>query len=189
MKKITLIGILVLNLSYLNAQVQQIQPKQGLELEYTIYPMGQVFPTTLTLDTLSTGALSISWKNSSGAGGKYIVTRAALDSGTTAFWGPPNYGQEVTLDSDQTMLVFSKKQWNELHKNGRVDFDGTMYARKEMSDNNQVLMDGKPADAIFLQSESSEARLWLLNNAALPLLLKVEKNPFGVDLQIERVKK
>jgi hypothetical protein len=189
MKKIALIGILVLNLSYLNAQVQQIQVKQGLELEYTIFPMGQVFPCTLKLDTLSTGALSISWKNVNGSGGKYFVTRSALDSGTVAFWGPPNYGQEVTLDSDQTMLVFSRKQWNELHKNGRVDFDGTMYSRKEISGNNQVLMDGKPVDAIFLQSESSDARIWLLNNAELPILLKVEKNPFGVDLQIERVKK
>jgi hypothetical protein len=27
-----------------------------------------------------------------------------------------------------------------------------------------------------------------LNNPDLPILLKVEKNPFGVDLQIERVK-
>lgn len=185
MKRILLIGLLALNSFILKAQ--QIPVKQGLELEYTIFPMGQVFPCTLTLDTLSSGALSISWKNVNGSGGKYIVTRAALDSGTTAFWGPPNYGKEITLDTEQTMLVFSKKQWIELQKNGKVNFDGTLYISKEIR-GNELLVDGKPVDAIYLQSESGETRLWVLNNAALPLLLKMEKNPFGVDLQIERVK-
>lgn len=189
MKRITLTGILAMSISWLNAQVQQIQAKQGLQLEYTIYPMGQVFPCVLTLDTLKTGELSISWKHTSGAGGKYIVTRSALDSATNAFWGPPNYGQEVTLDADQTMLILSKKHWKDLQANGKVDFDGTLYIKKEATGNNQLLMDGQLVDAIYLHSESGESRLWVLNNATLPILLKVEKNPFGVDLQIERVKK
>jgi hypothetical protein len=189
MKRITLIGILFFNLSWLNAQVQQITVKQGLELEYTVFPMGQVFPCTLTLDTLSTGALSIGWKNVEGRGGKYIVTRGALDSASTAFWGPPAYGQDVTLDNDQTMLVLTKKHWQQLQANGGVNFDGTSYIRKEITGNNQLLIDGKPTDAIYLESTSGETRIWILNNAQLPLLLKVQGNRFGVDLQIERVKK
>jgi hypothetical protein len=189
MKRIALTGFLMLNLFYLQAQLQQIPVKQGLTLEYTVFPMGTVFPCTLTLDTLSDGALSIGWKNEAGRGGKYIVTRTALDSGAFSFWGPPQYDQEIKLDQDQIMLLISKKQWNELQKNARVDFDGQMYIRKEATGENQLMMDGKPADAIYMQSENGKTRIWVLNNPALPLLLKVEGNPFGVDLQIERVKK
>ena len=189
MKKIIPAVLLSFCISIVQAQLQQIPIKQGLVLEYTVFPMGQVFPCTITLDTTATGNLSIAWKNESGRGGKYFVTRSALDSGTTAFWGPPNYDQEITLDADQTMLVLSRKQWKELQANGRVNFDGQFYARQGAIGDNQLLIDGKPADAIFLQSESGETRIWVLNNATLPLLLKVDKNPFGVDLQIERVKK
>jgi hypothetical protein len=185
MKRILLIGFLAFNLCTL--QAQQIPVKQGLELEYTIFPMGQVFPCTLTLDTLVSGGLSISWKNSVGRGGKYIMTRTSLDSATMAFWGPPDYGQEITLDADQTMLIMSKKNWQELQSTGKVNYDGNLYARKEIG-GNEIIIDGKPIDAIYLQSESGETRIWILNNPALPILLKVEKNPFGVDLQIERVK-
>jgi hypothetical protein len=188
MKKILLAVILLFSLISLQAQLQNIPAKQGLEMEYTIFPMGQVFPCTLRLDSLTAGYLSIAWKNSSGRGGKYIMTRASLDSATTAFWGPPQYGMDVTLDPEMTMLIFSKKLWNELKQNKKVNYDGTMYIQKEASGNNQLAFDGKPADVIYLESENGQTRIWLLNNPDLPILLKVEKNPFGVDLQIERVK-
>jgi hypothetical protein len=188
MKRLLLAGFILVNVSGLQAQLQQIPIKQGLVLEYTIFPMGQVFPCTFTLDTTSSGDLNISWKHESGRGGKYIVSRASLDSGTIAFWGPPNYDQEITLDPEQTMLVLSRKQWHELQKNGRVNFDGQFYNRQGAIGDNQLLIDGKPGDAIFLQSETGDTRIWVLNNATLPLLLKVDKNRFGVDLVIERVK-
>lgn len=188
MKRMLLAGFILVNLSDLQAQSQQIPIKQGLVLEYTIFPMGQVFPCTITLDTTSTGDLNIGWKNESGRGGKYIVSRAALDSGTTAFWGPPDYDQVISLDAEQTMLVLPRKQWNELQANGRVNFDGQFYNRQGATGDNQLLIGGKPAEAIFLQSENGDTRIWVLNNATLPLLLKVDKNRFGVDLVIERVK-
>src|SRR5688500_14920782 len=104
MKKILLAVILLFSLISLQAQLQNIPAKQGLEMEYTIFPMGQVFPCTLRLDSLTADYLSISWKNSSGRGGKVIMTRASLDSATTAYWGPPQYGVDVTLDPEMTML-------------------------------------------------------------------------------------
>jgi hypothetical protein len=188
MKRILLIGFLCFHFNLLQAQVQQVPIKQGLTLEYTIFPVGQVFPCTFILDTSASGTLTIDWKNEAGRGGKYFMTRASLDSGTLAFWGPPTYDQEITLDPEQTLLILSRKQWQELQKNGRVNFDGLIYNRREATGDNQLLIDGKPADAIFMQSETGDTRIWVLNNATLPLLLKVDKNRFGVDLQIERVK-
>jgi hypothetical protein len=188
MKKVALAGLLIFNLSYLQAQLKNIPAKQGLELEYTVFPMGTVFPCTLKLDTTIDGSLEIGWKNERGLGGKYIVTKAALDSAGTAFWGPPVYDQEITLENDQTMLMLTKKHWSELKATGKVYFDGTMYIQKEAKGNNQLMMEGKPVDAIYLEAETGEARIWVLNNAAMPILLKVVNNPFGVDLQIEKVK-
>lgn len=188
MKKIFSAGILLFSVISLQAQLRNIPAKQGLEMEYTIFPMGQVFPCTLRLDSLTADYLSIAWKNSSGRGGKLIMTRASLDSATTAYWGPPQYGVDVTLDPEMTMLIFSKKLWNELKQNKKVNYDGTLYIQKEASGNNQLAFDGKQADAIYLESENGQTRIWLLNNPDLPILLKVEKNPFGVDLQIERIK-
>jgi hypothetical protein len=188
MKKILFTIISLFSLAGLQAQLQNIPAKQGLEMEYTIFPMGQVFPCTLRLDSISSDYLSIAWKNSTGRGGKYIMTRASLDSAGTAFWGPPQYGMDVTLDPDMVMLILSKKLWNELKQNKKVNYDGTVYIQKEASGKNQMVFDGKPADAIYLESENGLVRIWVLNNPHLPILLKVEKNPFGVDLQIERVK-
>lgn len=188
MKKIVLTGILFFSLICLQAQLQNIPARQGLELEYTIYPMGQVFPCTLRLDSISPGYLSIAWKNVEGRGGKYIMERTSLDSATTAFWGPPQYGMDVTLDPEMTLLIWSKKLWKELQQNRKVVYDGMLYIQKEAVGNNRLAIDGKPADALFLESENGQTRIWLLNNPELPILLKVERNPFGVDLQIEKIK-
>jgi hypothetical protein len=188
MKKIFFTGMLLFSLVSLQAQLQNISAKQGLEMEYTVFPMGQIFPVTLRLDSLTADYLSIAWKNVEGRGGKLIMTRASLDSATTAYWGPPQYGLDVTLDPEMTMLIFSKKLWNELKQNKKVNYDGTLYIQQEASGSNQLSFGGKPADAIYLESANGQSRIWLLNNPELPILLKVEKNPFGVDLQIERVK-
>lgn len=188
MKKIITTGILLFSLIHLHAQLQNIPIKQGIELQYTIFPMGHVFPCTLKFDSLTNDYFSIAWKNAEDRGGKYIMTRASLDSATTAFWGPPDYGQNITLDPEMTMLVFSRKLWGELQRDKKVIYDGTTYIQKEATGNRALQIDGKPADAIFLESENGVTRIWLLNNPSWPILLKVENNPFGVDLQIERVK-
>ena len=189
MKRSILTGFLLSVIAHMQAQSQvQIPLKQRLQLEYTIFPMGQIFPCTFTIDTTAEGSMVIAWVNELGRGGRIIMTRTALDTGSIGYWGPPAYGEDIVLDDNQTVLLLSKKQWAELQRYGRVNYDGLFYTQKAASGENQVMIDDKPADAILLQSESSEARIWILNNPALPLLLKVENNPVGVDLKIERVK-
>ncbi|MBC7851496.1 MAG: hypothetical protein H7Y31_17260 [Chitinophagaceae bacterium] len=166
------------------AQKKGIDIRTGTTLEYMVYPGGQVFPMIITVDSSSNEYVRLAWTNSVGRGGKYILTRASLDSATTAFWGPPQYDEDVVLDPNVSLLFFSRRQWNELIGSGKVEFDGAKYAWRDAVGNKALLINNVRVDAIYLESENSSARIWILNNAKYPMILKIENNPMGVDLEI-----
>ena len=111
----------------------------------------------------------------------------SLENGVRGHWGQPTPGTQEELADDQTILVFSKAQWDQLQKDKKFDFDKQSFAVKTPSEQQQLKIAGKPVDAFLVENASGSTRIWVLNNAAFPVMLKIEGNTLGADLTINSV--
>lgn len=161
--------------------------KQGTSLHYSAFVNGQNFPCTFSFDSVAADYIKIGWSVDGFGSGGWIMKKKSLDSGTRGLWGEPNPGTQIELGEDQTVLVFSRAQWDALQKDKKLNFDQQTYALKTPSEQQQLKIAGKIVDAFLLENASATTRIWMLNNAAYPILLKIEGNTLGADLTINSV--
>jgi hypothetical protein len=173
-------------LLFLSTGMQAQEPlniKQQTVLQYTIKVNGHSFPMFFKIDSLSENKVTLSWSFENGRSGKFIVTKPSLDSASFAYFNPPNDGEELVLPTTHSLLSFSKKGYADLQKNKKTTFDAAPITVQPKSSGNVFMLDGKIIDAIYAESESG-AKIWILNNASYPLMLKMENNPNGVDAEL-----
>jgi hypothetical protein len=85
------------------------------------------------------------------------------------------------------VVLFSRAQWDMLQKEKKINFDQQTFTVKTAAEQQQLKISGKPVDAWYLESANGSTKLWILNNAASPLMLKIEGNTLGADLTINSV--
>lgn len=161
--------------------------KQGTKLAYSAFLNGQTFPCTFSFDSVATGFLKMGWNVEGFGGGTWVMKNKSLESGLKGFWDQPSPGTEQVLADDQTAIVFSKAQWDQLQKEKKIDLDNQSFAVKTPSEQQQLKISGKPVDAFFVENAAGSTRIWILNNAAFPVMLKIEGNNLGADLTINSV--
>ena len=161
--------------------------KQGTKLAYSAYVNGQTFPCTFSLDSVGAGYLKVGWNVEGFGNGTWVMKNKSLESGLKGFWGQPSPGTQEELADDQTVLVFSKAQWDQLQKDKKFDFDKQSFAVKTPTEEQQLKIAGKPVDAFFVENAAGSTRIWVLNNAGFPVMLKIEGNTLGADLTINSV--
>ena len=161
--------------------------KQGTKLAYSAFLNGQTFPCTFSFDSVATGFLKMGWNVEGFGGGTWVMKSKSLESGLKGFWEQPSPGTEQVLADDQTAIVFSKAQWDQLQKDKKIDLDNQSFAVKTPSEQQQLKIAGKPVDALFAENAAGSTRIWILNNAAFPIMLKIEGNNLGADLTINSV--
>lgn len=186
MKTILLCVAITLRFVMANAQSPS-SIREGTRLSYTVYPPGIIYPVTFTLDSVATNYMKFSWLSASGSSGKYVLESPNRAQAEKAFWGPPDHGQEITLEPGYTLLLLSQKQWNDLSKTQQTLLDGMIYKQALLTPARQISIDGKPLDAIYLESADQSAQLWVLNNPQFPIFLKMVNNPRGVDLVLNNI--
>jgi hypothetical protein len=188
MKKITL-GLCLLAAAASSWAQDKYAPviKQGTKLAYSAYVNGQTFPCTFSLDSVATGYLKVGWNVEGFGAGTWVMKNKSLESGMKGFWGQPSPGTQEELGDDQTILVFSKAQWDQLQKDKKFDFDKQSFAVKTPTEQQQLKIAGKPVDAFYVENAAGSTRIWVLNNAEFPVMLKIEGNTLGADLTINSV--
>ena len=161
--------------------------KQGTSLHYSAFVNGQNYPCIFSFDSVAADYIKIGWTVEGFGSGGWIMKKKSLDSGTRGLWGQPNPGTQEELGDDQTALVFSHAQWDALQKDKKLNFDQQTYTVKTPSEKQQLKISGKLVDAFFLENQNATTRIWVLNNAAYPLMLKIEGNSLGADLTLDSV--
>jgi hypothetical protein len=161
--------------------------KKGTSLHYSAFVNGQNFPCTFSFDSVAADYVKIGWTVEGFGSGGWIMKKKSLDNGTRGFWSQPNPGMQEELGDDQTVLVFSHAQWDALQKEKKLNFDQQTYTLKTPSEQQQLKIAGKIVDAFLLENASATTRIWMLNNAAYPVMLKIEGNTLGADLTISSV--
>lgn len=187
MKSLTLFFLLVAFYSVTNAQEKQVKIAQQTTLEYMIYPPGQIVPATIFLEVASPDSLSMAWTVTN-MNGRFRMNKQSLDSSRLGYWEPPRDGEDFLLPKEQALLCLSKAVWNELVQTNQMVYEGHKFSIKNKSGNEKYQIGDKILDAIYLETGSDNIRLWILNNAALPLILKIENNPMHIDVELTGIR-
>ena len=161
--------------------------KQGTALHYTVNANGQNIACIFSFDSIASNCIKVGW-NIDGLGtGSWLMKNKSLDNGTKGYWSQPTPGLQEELGDDQTVLVFSHAQWASLQKDQKINFDQQTYTVKKPSDQQLLKLSDKQVDAFYLENQNGTSRIWVLNNASFPVLLKIEGNTVGPDIAINSV--
>lgn len=161
--------------------------KQGTALHYAAILNGQNFPCTFSFDSVAADYVRVGWNVDGFGSGSWIMKKKSLDNGTRGFWTQPTPGTQEEMGDDVTVLLFSRAQWDALQKDKKINFDQQTYTAKTPSEAQLFKLSGKTVDAIFLENQNNTTRIWILNNATFPVLLKIEGNTLGADLTLNSV--
>jgi len=91
------------------------------------------------------------------------------------------------MPADQSILILSKALWSSIQKDKKFRFDEQDYVIKEQPTASVFKINDKPVNALYAESSNGSVRLWFLNNPSIPILLKIEGNPLGVDVNLQSV--
>lgn len=184
-RSLGIIGILLVSLCSMAQEKYAPVIKQGTKLNYFALANGQSIPFAATFDSVAADYVRLGW-NIEGLGtGTWIMKKASLDGATNGHWGQPAPSVEDVLPDNESVLIFSKAQWQSLQKDQKFDFDSQTFTVKQANASQQLKIKGKLVDAIFLENASATTHMWVLNNSTYPILLKIEGNTGGhVDLEL-----
>lgn len=182
-------SIVVLSLSLLIAGGSYSQQKtfviqQGSFLDYMVYtPNGEV-PVSALLSKVSEEEVRFDWRMGLLAG-IFRTAQASLDSARHGYWNEPIDGQDLTMDNNRCLLQLSKACWQDIQQNRPMAFGSGRYTVVKRSIPFQAGV--HTIDCLYLESETG-SYLWVANNEKLPMILKIENNPDGVNIELVDVR-
>lgn len=187
MKKFLVIVMLAAGLGA-NAQQAAIPTvKQGSTLNYIVYANGQEVPLTVTVDSMATDYVKLGWNISGYGTGGWIMKKPSLDKGNRNAWEQPGLGMDTELPDDQVVLTLSRATWAALNGEKKAEIDQQVFNTAQQEPGKEFQMDGKPVDALFIQTANGSSKMWYLNQPTFPVLLKIQGNPAGYDLELRSI--
>lgn len=186
MKKI-LFALLLMSAASGLAQ-DKINPviKKGARINYTLYTSGQTIPFIALVDSLGSEYVKIAWNIEGIGDGAWVMKKKSLENAYRGYWNQPIAGSNEELPDEMTVLILSKSQWNSLQQDKKFVYNDNTYTLKQ-GDQPGLKAGGKTYDALLVEGNGGATRLWILNNAVFPVLLKVEGNAHGVDLELNSI--
>lgn len=119
--------------------------------------------------------------------GGWVMKKKSIEGATKGVWEEPISGSDMELADDKAVLLFSKAQWASIQKDKKADFDAQTFFVKDPTEKQQLKLAGKVADAILLEGQNGSTRVWILNSSSLPILIKIEGNTMGPDLELRSI--
>lgn len=161
--------------------------QKGSKLNYVVHANGQEMPLMIAVDSSAADYVKLSWDLPGLGKGGWIMKKASLENAKRGWWDQPMTDMDMEIADDQNVLYFSRANWASLMQDKKAEFDRQIYSIQAASADQQLKLDGKTVDALLLQNQSGDSRIWLLNNANAPIILKIEGNSAGPDLEIRSV--
>lgn len=161
--------------------------KQGSKLTYMVTVNGQEIPLVISYDSIANDYLKIGWSIQDMGTGTWITKKNSIDNGTRGWWDEPAPGVDTELSDDQTVLMLSKAQWKSLQSDKKFDYDMQSFSPLVATEEQFLKINNKVVDAVLVQGQNGTTRLWVLNNASLPVILKIEGNTMGPDLGVHSI--
>ena len=161
--------------------------KQGTRFTYVVHSNGQDIGFLASIDSVSPGYMKLGWSIDGLGTGRWVMKKNSLEKATSGYWDEPVPNSDIQLSDDQTVLILSKLQWESIEKEKKFTFDQQNFVIKTPSDQQLLKLKGKPLDAMMFETETGGHRVWILNNASFPIVVKIEGNPRGIDLDLTSI--
>jgi len=151
-------------------------------MQYTATVNGEQVPVGFSIDSMATDYLKIGWSVKEYGEGSWIMNKKSLQSASGSVSENPEPGVEMVLPDDKAQLIFSKDQWVALTKDKKVKQNNVEYNVATASAGDEFKLADKAVDVVYLETADKSGKIWLLNNPAIPIILKITGNKAGVDL-------
>ena len=176
--------IVMLTVSFASFSQGKLLPeiKTGTKMQYTANVNGQEIPVGFSIDSLVTDYLKIGWSVEGYGEGSWIMNKKSLQSATGSMAENPEPGVQMVLPDDKAQLIFSKDQWATLTKDKKVKHNNIEYNVGTPASGDEFKIGDKVVDVVYLESADKSGKIWLLNNPAIPIILKITGNTAGADL-------
>ena len=146
-----------------------------LNIAYKLH--GQTRRFKFAYELTKEGGITLHWsivRNLKLWTGTYTMTPEAVKNGNAQSYIMPEDGNHVTLPSNETFGIISQSALNELKKKGHFLYNGVLWRKIEDSDSPL----GK---AIKVEDQEEGARMTILDNPDLPLILSMTDNPLEIN--------
>ncbi|WP_308991316.1 hypothetical protein QLS71_001420 [Mariniflexile litorale] len=185
MTKIILIaiGCLLYNTGQAQGHIPEIT--NNTELQYICKLYGQTRPVNLR-PTFVGDTLIIDWDLRK-TKRTYAILPEALQNGTGLTFNQGESPDLLVLEPTDTFFMISKSAFSDLVANNKFVYNNTTYNLDKTKVTNEVVIDGKIVDVLFVKAEIDETELWILNNPEFPLICKIAKNPLGVNCTLTEI--
>ena len=160
---------------------QQQDIKQGNTLEYAVYPNGMFLTGNLFMEKINADTVTIAWTIQDRSGRRTML-KNSIDNGKGGYWNPPIDGEDIIIPEDELLLCVSKTAFQSLKQTGKMVFDGVLFTAEINKRTYKV--GNKLLNAIHLTNDKTTTNMWVLDDPDLPLILKLEGNPFNVDVEL-----
>lgn len=185
MKKMSVVALLLMTAAGSFSQERSFVIQQGTTVDYVVHLPARDVPFSAVVSVASGQETRFDWIMGTETG-RFRMEKVSLDSARYGYWNEPIGGQDVTLDNSQTLLQLSKACWNDIQLNRPVVFGSARYTVKKRS--TPYKAGDRLLDCVYLESESGDCFLWVANNEKLPMILRIEGNPDGVNVELVGVR-
>jgi len=161
--------------------------QKGSTLNYIVYANGKEVPLTVTLDSITANYIKLGWSIAGYGSGGWIMKKPSLDKGNRNAWEQPGLGMDTELRDNEVILLLSRASWASIHTEKKAEIDQQVFNLAKPASDQKLLINGKSVDALFIQNPTSGAKMWILNQPDLPILLKTQGNSAGYDIELRSV--
>lgn len=155
----------------------EIAAGDTLQVAYKLH--GQTRRFKFVYEPTVDGGLTLHWsivRNLKLWTGSYAMSPKAVKEATAQSWVMPEDGNRITLPDDETFGIISKSALSSLNKHGKFLYDGVLWHRTGAY--------GSTFGRVIEVEEQEEgARMTILDNPRLPLILSMQGNPVEIDWQ------
>jgi hypothetical protein len=183
-KRNTLLSLLFFAMSMKAQPKNTPLPALQKKMEYQVHVQGSTFTYFITIDSLASHKRSVHWQSLGGREGSYIISKNAIDSAQYGYWNPPQPGTTIELENEQSLLIFSRATYQQLKKHGNMLYDGNTFQVNGAAGNSIYKIGDSQVDCLYAETADGGTKIWMYDNPHLPIILKIEGNPFGVDVAL-----
>ena len=158
--------------------------KAGSKMQYAAVVNGQEIPVLFTIDSVAAEYLKLGWSVEGYGQGAWVMKKNSLQSATGGMAENPEPGVELVLPDDKAQLILSKDQLAAATKDKKVKHNNVEFNVVPVPAGSEFKLADKVVDVIYLESADKSSKIWVLNNPALPLFLRVVGNTSGPDLNL-----
>jgi hypothetical protein len=161
--------------------------QKGSKLNYIVYVNGDEVPLSVTLDSITTNYVKFGWSIAGYGSGGWIMKKPSLDKGNRNALEQPGLGMDTELRDNEVILLLSRATWASIQSEKKAEIDQQVFNLAKPASDQKLLINGKAVDALFVQNPTSGAKMWILNQPELPILLKIQGNAAGYDIELRSV--